>query len=134
MQARMSDEFLDAIDWQKLKENEALQKIENERRQLDLERSKVEYEKGRVYWEQEEERRRLHWEWSQLNDASMFQAEKFQFEDQKRRQQQIVEEKSRQDWEWKKLQDETRYFEKRKDDHVSSSRMFQEIKGLKKEI
>ena len=73
MQARMSDEFLDAIDWQKLKKenDEALQKIESERRQLDQERSEVEYEKGRVYWEQEEERRRLYWEWSQLNDAKV---------------------------------------------------------------
>ena len=39
----MTDEFVDAIDWQKVKKenDKALQKIESERRQLDQERNGV---------------------------------------------------------------------------------------------
>jgi hypothetical protein len=128
----MTDEFVDAVDWEELKKenNEALQEIKSGRYQ---ERSELDNEKGRVWWEQEEERRQLHWEWSQLNEAkSRFQAEIFQFEDQKKETQEIDEENSRQDWEWRKFQDERRHFEKRKEDHASSSQMFREIKGLKR--
>lgn len=132
----MTEEFVDAIDWQELKKenDEALQQIEIGRRLLDQERCELENEKRRVWWEQEQERRRLRWEWSQLDDAkSRFQAEKSQFEDQKRRHElEIDEEKSRQDWEWKKFDDERRQYEKRKEESASASWMFREIKGLKR--
>ena len=134
----MADEFVDAVDWQELKKEneEALQQIETGRRLLDQERSELENEKGRVWWEQEQERRRLQWEWNLLEAAKVrFQAEKSQFEDQKTRHElEIDEEKSRQEWEWKRFEDERRQFEKRKGDSVSSSWMFREIKGLKRKF